>query len=132
MGKPNSLLQSAFAHMYFLMLSADKIADMNELDLGNKIIRLENFDKSEVMKELDRMSAVPRGEVYQDAINILKSVSPEEQLKALAYAKMIGKVDGSLDETESDLLYQIGANELNIKLPDIAKKEEILKLKIPQ
>ena len=131
MKNPNSILQNAFAHMYFLMLSADKIAHMDELDLGNKIMGIENFDKIEVMKELDRLSAVPRDEVLIQTINLLKSVSREEQLKALAYAKMIGKVDGSFDENESDLLYQIGTNMLNIKLPEIADMEEALKMRIP-
>ena len=131
MKNPNSILQNAFAHMYFLMLSADKIAHMDELDLGNKIMGIENFDKIEVMKELDRLSAVPRDEVLIQTINLLKSVSREEQLKALAYAKMIGKVDGSFDENESDLLYQIGTNMLNIKLSEIADMEEALKMRIP-
>ena len=132
MTKPNSILESTFAHMYFLMLSADKIAHMNELDLGNKIMEIEKFDRHEVLKELDRLSAVPRDEVYVQTINLLKSISREEQLKALAYAKMIGKIDGLFHENESDLLYQLGTNMLNIKLSEIADMEETLKMRIPK
>lgn len=125
-----STFQSAFTYLYFLMLSADKIADLKELTLGNKIITLEDFDKTEVMKEMDQLSAMPRDTVYERGLSLLKSLTKENQLKVLAYVKMIAKVDGSYDEKESSLLNEISINELRISLQEVFDKEQMLSEKI--
>ncbi|MCG8308115.1 MAG: hypothetical protein MI975_12040 [Cytophagales bacterium] len=127
-----STFQRAFAHLYYLMLSADKIADLNELELGNKIIALENLDKTEVMKDLDLLSAVPRNEALKDCIDLLKSISRKEQQKCLAYVKLIANADGSYDDSESDLLNEIGTNELNILPSEIRDIERELKQRISE
>ena len=108
------------------MLSADKIADLKELKLGNKIIKLENLDKAEVMKDIDDLSALPRDNVYEQGLSLLKSLSNEDQVKILAYVKMIAKVDGSYDEKESSLLNEISINELRISLQEVFDAEQIL------
>ena len=127
MENSESTFQHAFTHLYFLMLSADKIADLKELKLGSKIMSLENLDKEAVMKELDLLSSLPREKVFDEGVKILKDLSKEEQVKTLGYAKLIAKVDGSYDEKESDLLNEISLNNLQISLQEIAEAEVVLK-----
>lgn len=122
--------QKAFAHLYYLMLSADRIADPSELALGNKIIKYEGFEKTEVMEQIDRLSSVSRNQVIEDCISLLRSISRDDQLKCLAYVKMIAMSDGSFDESESNLLHNIGTNELNVMPPEINKLEKQLQQKI--
>jgi len=126
MRKEKSTFKQAFTHLYFLMLSADKIADLRELKLGNKIIKLENLDAAEVMKDIDYLSALPRDNVYEQGLSLLKSLSNKDQVKILAYVKMIAKVDGSYDEKESSLLNEISINELRISLQEVFDAEQIL------
>ena len=127
-----STFQRAFTHLYFLMLSADKIADLKELKIGNKIMSLENLDKAVVMKDMDLLSSLPREKVFDEGVNILKTLSKEEQLKTLGYLKLIAKVDGSYDEKESDLLNEISLNNLQISLQEIAEIEVVLKKAISE
>ena len=115
--------KQAFTYLYFLMLSADKIADLKELKLGNKIIKLENLDKNEVMKDLDILSSLPRDKVYEQGINYMKSITRENQLKCLGYINLMAKVEGSFDENERKLLVDLGEKELNISMAEIAKVE---------
>jgi len=132
MEQPKSTFQKAFAHLYYLMLSADRIADLNELALGNKIIEFEGFDKSDVMKQIDQLSAVSRGEAIEESVVLLKSISRDDQLKCLAYIKMIAMSDGSFDESESNLLHDIGSNELNILPKEINELEKQLRKKVKE
>ena len=116
-------LQQAFSYWYFLMLSADKIADLEELNLGSKIIKYEKLDKSAVMKDMDYLSSISREDAYKQGVNYLKSLDNDSQLKVLVYMKLIAKADGSYSQKESELLHEISLNELNISLKEIAKKE---------
>jgi uncharacterized tellurite resistance protein B-like protein len=127
MEQDKSTFQKAFAHLYYLMLSADRVANLSELVVGNKIIEFEDFDKSSVMKQIDHISAIPRNQAINESIDLLKSISKEDQLKCLAYVKMIAMSDGSFDESESDLLHNIGSNELNILPQEIDAIEKKLK-----
>ena len=122
--------QKAFAHLYYLMLSADRIADLNELALGNKIIEFEGFDKSGVMQQIDQLSAVSRSQVIDESVVLLKSIPRDDQLKCLAYVKMIAMSDGIFDESESDLLHNIGSNELNILPQEVGEAEKKLKQQV--
>jgi len=80
-----------------------------------------------MMKQIDLISAIPRNQAINESIDLLKSISKEDQLKCLAYVKMIAMSDGSFDESESDLLHNIGSNELNILPQEIDAIEKKLK-----
>jgi hypothetical protein len=127
MEQHKSTFQKAFAHLYYLMLSADRVADLNELATGNKIIEFEGFDKDSVMKQIDQLSAVSRNQAIDDCLVLLKSISKEDQIKCLAYVKMIAMSDGSFDREESDLLHNIGSNELSILPQEIDTAEKKLR-----
>ena len=130
MEKNKAKFQEAFAHLYYLMLSADRFATLSELEVGSKVIEFEGFDKGSVMKQIDDLSANPRNQIIGESIDLLKSISKEDQLKCLAYVKMIAMSDGSFDESESDLLHNIGSNELNILPQEIDAVEKKLKQQV--
>lgn len=127
MEEEKSSFKHAFTYLYFLMLSADKVADLKELKLGNKIMQLEKLDKNEVMKDLDILSAMPRETVFEQGMNYMRSASREIQLRCLAYIKLMAKVDGSMDENERELLNEISTNELKISIGEISSMENKLK-----
>jgi len=127
MEQNKSTFQRAFAHLYYLMLSADRVANINELEVGSKIIEFEGFEKDSVMQQIDLLSAVSRDQAMDDSLALLRSISREDQIKCLAYVKMIAMSDGSFDQTESDLLHNIGSNELNILPQEIDATEKKLR-----
>ena len=108
------------------MLSADRIAHLKELKLGSKIIKLENLDKTEVMKEIDVLSSISRKDVFDKGLALLKSLDQKEQLKCLGYIKLISKIDGFVHTSEIDLLNNLSVNQLNISLTDISVVEKEL------
>ena len=123
MEQNESTFQQAFIHLYFLMLSADKIADLHELELGTKIIELEKLDKAEVMNGIDNLSSLPREIVFENGLEFLKALPHKEQLKCLGYIKLISKIDGSVDLKEIELLNDLCVKEINISLSDISEME---------
>ncbi len=125
--------ERAFSILFFLILSADNIADIKELKTGNKIIDLEGFDKSRVMSEFDHLSSQSRAETYNDGISTLKLLDKPTQMKCLAYIKIIAKVDGSFDKSESDLLDKMYNEELDIdinRLDNLEKELSVVLSKI--
>jgi len=132
MKQEESTFEEAFAYLYFLMLSADKIADPSELKLGAKVMQLENLNKTVVMNKIDFLSTLPREQVFDDGRNCLKALNKEDQLKCLGYMKLMSKTDGSVDVKEIELLNNLSAKELNISLADISKKEKDLEYSISE
>ena len=126
MQEEKTLFKEAFTYLYFLMLSADKIADLKELSLGNKIIKLEKLNKEEVMRELDILSAMPREKVYEQGMHYLKTTTRENQLKCLAYIDLMAKADGSIDEKERQLLSDLVEKELHLSMSEIIEIEKYL------
>ena len=118
--------QKAFSYLYFLMLSADNVADIKELELGKKIIRIEKLNYKEVMTQMDQLTKVPRNEIFREAVQLLKKISKEDQLKCLAYIRLIAKIDGAYDEREQELLHEIGLNEMKVSMQEISDTEKEL------
>ena len=104
MKQEESTFEEAFTYLYFLMLSADKIADPSELTLGAKVMQLENWNKDAVMTKIEFLGTLPREKVFDDGQNCLKALNKEEQLKCLGYMKLMSKTDGSVDVKEIELL----------------------------
>ena len=123
MDSKHVLFKRAFTHLYFLMLSADMIADLKEIQLGNKLIELEGLDKGSIMKELDDLSGLPRESVLENGINALKELDKNEQLKCLAYTKIMARIDGFVDEKENELLSEIYKHDLKVSEQDVFKFE---------
>lgn len=118
--------QQAFAYLYYLMLSADNVADIKELKLGKKIINIEKLDYQDVMNQMDQLTKVPRNQIFSEAVDLIKGIAKKEQVKCLAYIQLIAKIDGSYDEREKELLDQISISELNISLQEISDVEKEL------
>ncbi len=81
MDQKDSSFEQAIIYFFFLMLSADKVADLKELELGNKIFKAEHIDIGDAMREIDTLSGIPRDKVYEDGLVYLKSLNKEDQLK---------------------------------------------------
>ena len=118
--------EEAFTHFYYLMFSADKVADMRELQLGSAIMELEGMDKPGIMQEIDFLSQLHRDDVYESGLDAFHQSSEEEQLRCLAYMRMIARVDGSIANRELDLIQRICQDEAKKDLYDVLKLEETL------
>ena len=123
MDTDNNNLQITFTYLYFLMLSADSIADLKEMEFANKIIELEGFDKPEILKGLDTLSSLDRENILESAVNYLKVLDKPTQLRFLAYIKLMSKADGSMDPNEFELLRYLGQEKLDISMEEIAVSE---------
>ena len=53
-------------------------------------------------------------------------ISKEDQLKCLAYIRLIAKIDGAYDEREQELLHEIGLNEMKVSMQEISDTEKEL------
>lgn len=127
MEEAKSTFEDAFVYLFYLMLSADKIADPAELILGTKIMEIEKLDKSTVMKKIDFLSSLPQEKVFTEGRSYLIALNKNEQLKCLGYIKLMSKADGNLDVNEMDLLNNLRLSELNISLDDISAEENKMK-----
>ena len=125
-----SKFEEVFSYLYFLMLSADNIADPAELKFGTKILEIEKIDQKSTMKKIDFLGTLPRETVFENARKILKGLERNDQLKCLAYIKLIAKTDGDLDTSEIDLINNLTNNEIAISMKEISEMERKLKEQI--
>ena len=107
-------LEKAFAHIFYLVLAADKVVDLNELSLGSKIMKLEKLDKQAIMREVDMLGSMSKREVFTEAVALLKSISKPEATRYIAYLNMIAESDGSLDKSELTLINEFPVSDFGI------------------
>lgn len=115
--------KDTLAYMFFLIMSADKVAHFDEFILLNKILKFESIEKKSFMMTVDQLSQLNQTEIYTNGIRLLKSLSKSEQEKCLTYMLLIAKADGTLDLKENSLIHQICTNELDILFESIAARE---------
>ena len=128
----NEWFEKAYTYLFYLMFSADKVADLREFQLGSAIMKLENMNKPKVMENIDFLSNMPRQQVKNDALAALHKCNEREQLKCLAYMKMVARIDGSIADKELYLIEEICQNEVKQDLYEVLKVEQELRPKIQQ
>ena len=130
--QPSEWFEKAFTNLFYLMFSADKVADLREFQLGSAIMKLENMNKPKAMEDIDFLANMPRNQVHSEALDALKKCNGWEQLKCLAYMKMVARIDGSIADKELYLIEEICQNEVKKDLYEVLKMEQELKPKIQQ
>ncbi len=126
-----SSFEKAFAYMFFLVMSADKVAHLDEFIILNKILRFEKIEKKSFMSTIDQLSNMENKDIYAQGIELLKSLSEPEQKKCLAYMLLIAKADGDLHLKEDTLMHKISSDELNIPFEEISGLERKIALELP-
>ena len=121
----------AIVSLYHLISSADgKISDFEkricELMMKSEGIEVPEFEM--IINTIDQLS---QDEIYAKSIDLLKSCTKDEQIKAMAWMRGIANSDGFMAKEEWSLIFKIYKKELNLNLKDIIEYKLPLFINVP-
>ena len=120
----------ALTSLYYLMICADKYIDTMELEMGRIMRAIEKIDNKQFFERIDDYSNQDNRIVYDLCIHTLEQCDREEQVRCLAWMKLIAFSDGSMASREWDLYQNICLNELNLELNEVLEEQKKIKATI--
>jgi hypothetical protein len=123
-------LAEALTSLYFLMICADKYIDTRELEMGRIMRSLEHIDEKQFFTRIDEYSNRDNREVYDTCIESLERCDQKDQIRCLAWMKVIAFSDGSMATREWDLYQNICLNELQIDLNEVLAEQKRIRARI--
>lgn len=121
----------AIVSLYHLISSADgKISDF-EKRICELMMKSEGIEVSEFEMIINTIDQLSQDEIYAKSINLLKSCTKDEQVKAMAWMRSIANSDGFMAKEEWSLIFKIYKKELNLNLKDIIDYKLPLFINVP-
>ena len=117
-------LAEALTSLYFLMICADKYIDTRELEMGRIMRSLENIDEKQFFGRIDEYSNQDNRVVYNRCIDALERCDRQDQVRCLAWMKVIAFSDGSMATREWELYQNICLNEINLDLNEVLEEQK--------
>ncbi len=105
--------------LYHLISIADGEVSESEYKFGEFMKLSENIDNQKFDETLRTMSVLSKNNVYDISIQKLKSCTADEQVRCLAWMRLIANSDGFMAKEEWSLIFRIYKTELNLSLKDI-------------
>lgn len=116
----------ALVTLYHLISLADgKISDREER-FCELMKKTENITEAEYEGITSSLSSLSQEEIYNISVKGLKSCSHEEQIKCMAWMRLIANSDGYMAREEWALIFRIYKKELQLSL------KEIIECELPQ
>ncbi len=126
----NNYYAEGLTSLYYLLICADRTIDTRELDMGRKMIDIENIDVNYFYSNIDRYSSESDKYIYNTCIQSLKNCTETERIRSLAWMKLIANSDGDLDNKEFELIQDICINEFKLTLDQILKGEKEIRTEL--
>ncbi len=105
--------------LYHLTRIADGEISESEYKLGEYMKIAENIDEQCYDNIMRKMSVLSKNHVYDISIQKLKACSYDQQVRCIAWMRMIANSDGYMAKEEWSLIFRIYKTELNLSLKDI-------------
>ena len=122
--------EEALTSLYFLMICADRYIDTRELEMGRIMRSLEKIDGKQFFNRIDEYSNQDNRIIYDRCIDALERCERPDQIKCLAWMKMIAFSDGSMASREWDLYQNICLNELHLDLNEVLEAQKKIRTRI--
>lgn len=134
MQKPASALNpnATIAQLYYLLIHADGRVDDKEIEMGNKLVLVEQLNPILFHKELKRLEGQDQEGLLSKCIPVLKKLEKKVQIRYIAWMCVIANADGFMDKLEWKLIYQLYHKELDLPLDDIMAEQKLIKEKMMQ
>jgi uncharacterized tellurite resistance protein B-like protein len=111
------------AQLYYLLIRADGKVSEKELKWGEEMAQAEGYDREEFEQMLDAVSHMPRADAYERAVESLRALPKEDQLRITAWLCVIANSDGFMDTAEWKFVYRLYQKELGLELKDIVQEQ---------
>lgn len=119
-------LKSALIKLYFLLVHADGEVNDREIQLGNQMAKIEGLSETEFTKALEMLERRTATNVYEEAIEELKKLDYQKQVRCVAWLCVVANADGFMDKAEWQFIYKVYHQELCLNLDEIMKMQKEL------
>ncbi|HTH57895.1 MAG TPA: TerB family tellurite resistance protein [Cyclobacteriaceae bacterium] len=119
-------LKSALIKMYFLLVHADGEVNDREVQLGNRMAKIEGLSETEFNVILDMLEKRAGANVYDEGIEELRKLDHQNQVRCVAWLCVVANADGFMDKTEWQFIYKVYHKELGLNLDEIMKVQKEL------
>jgi len=112
--------------MYFLLVHADGEVNDREVQLGNRMAKIEGLSETEFNVILDMLEKRAGANVYDEGIEELRKLDHQNQVRCVAWLCVVANADGFMDKTEWQFIYKVYHKELGLNLDEIMKVQKEL------
>lgn len=126
---PTSALNpnATIAQLYYLLIHADGRVDEQEIEMGKKLILVEELNPILFNNELKRLETVDQKGLLDDCVPVLKKLEKKVQIRYIAWLCVIANSDGFMDKEEWKLIYRLYHKELALPLDVIMAEQKNIK-----
>ena len=114
--------------LYFILVCADGNVNDKEVSYGRKMVSIEGIDEPYFLSQIKLLEIKNQGVQLPDAINQLKKLTRDEQIRCVAWLCIIANADGFMDKAEWQMIYKIYHKELQLPLDEIMKVQKTISL----
>lgn len=126
---PTSALNpnATIAQLYYLLIHADGRVDKQEIEMGKKLILVEELNPILFNNELKRLETADQKGLLNNCVPVLKKLEKKVQIRYIAWMCVIANSDGFMDKEEWKLIYRLYHKELALPLDIIMAEQKSIK-----
>lgn len=118
--------KEVLTNLYFDLICADGHINEKEVSMGRKMVEFEGIDEQYFFSKIKLLEIDKQSNHLTEAIEALRKLTREEQIKCIAWLCVVANSDGFMDKTEWQMIYKIYHKELQLPLEDIMKMQKEL------
>lgn len=116
---------ATIAQLCHLFIYADGKVDEKEIEVGKRLIEIEQLNAALFNKEMTRLESefVDKEQLLNDCVFVLKKLEKKVQIRYIAWMCVIANSDGFMDGEEWKLIYRFYHTELSLPLTLIMSEQ---------
>jgi uncharacterized tellurite resistance protein B-like protein len=118
--------KEVLTRLYFILICSDGNVNEKEVSFGRKMVEAEGIDEQYFFSQIKLLEVNNQHELLPAAIESLKKLTRDEQLKCIAWLCIIANADGFMDKAEWQMIYKVYHKELQLPLDEVMKIQKNL------
>ena len=118
--------KEVLTRLYFILICSDGNVNEKEVSFGRKMVEAEGIDEKYFFSQIKLLEVNNQNALLPEAIEALKKLGRDEQIKIIAWLCVIANADGFMDKAEWQMIYRLYHKELQLPLDEVMKVQKTL------
>ena len=118
--------KEVLTRLYFILICSDGNVNEKEVSFGRKMVEAEGIDEKYFFSQIKLLEVNNQNALLPEAIEALKKLGRDEQIKIIAWLCVIANADGFMDKAEWQMIYRLYHKELQLPLDEVMKIQKTL------
>ena len=118
--------KEVLTRLYFILICSDGNVNEKEVSYGRKMVETEGIDEKYFFSQIKLLEVNNQQGLLPEAINNLKKLGRDEQIRCIAWLCVIANADGFMDKAEWQMIYRLYHKELDLPLDEVMKVQKSL------